>query len=144
MAQNEMTAKPVLPERVRSMEGLGVWLYMLLQNLPSAWIVPAATQPEPIANLVFRVNEYVAAGDLCLCKLGEAVVDQTLTNASISLSLRDGQVIERPGSTVVATQYGANNDTPDFCNGAEVRVSFQERFDGFVRVRFIEPQAFDL
>ena len=26
MAQNEMKAKPALPERVRSMEGLGVWL----------------------------------------------------------------------------------------------------------------------
>ena len=25
MAQNEMKAKPALPERVRSMEGLGVW-----------------------------------------------------------------------------------------------------------------------
>ena len=25
MAQNEMKAKPALPERVRAMEGLGVW-----------------------------------------------------------------------------------------------------------------------
>ena len=30
MAQNEMKAKPVLPERVRSMEGLGVSLLFIL------------------------------------------------------------------------------------------------------------------
>ena len=31
MAQNEMKAKPALPERVRSMEGLGVWCLLRLE-----------------------------------------------------------------------------------------------------------------
>ena len=31
MAQNEMRAKPALPERVRSMEGLGLWCLLRLK-----------------------------------------------------------------------------------------------------------------
>ena len=35
MAQNEMKAKPALPERVRSMEGLGIWCTKpLFEDLP--------------------------------------------------------------------------------------------------------------
>ena len=33
MAQNEMRAKPALPERVRSMEGLGAWCWKHSEEL---------------------------------------------------------------------------------------------------------------
>ena len=39
MAQNEMKAKPALPERVRSMEGLGVWLEVLTARMAGSLTV---------------------------------------------------------------------------------------------------------
>ena len=39
MAQNEMRAKAGLPERVRSMEGLGVWLEVLTARMGGSLIV---------------------------------------------------------------------------------------------------------
>ena len=43
MAQNEMRAKPALPERVRSIEGLGVWLLDItevIRNTKMIGLVP--------------------------------------------------------------------------------------------------------
>ena len=63
MAQNEMKAKPALPERVRSMEGLGVWCMTDGFDVVPIWpddectvVVGVVLRPQPRAAVIFTTS----------------------------------------------------------------------------------------
>jgi len=100
---------------------------MLLQDLPSRWIVPAASQPELIAIMVRRVDENVAPRNLSFGQPGEAEINKLRTDAAATIGFCNSEVIKESGATVVAAKYS----TDDFilrCNGdsAKARISPQE------------------
>ena len=88
MAQNEMKAKPALPERVRSMEGLGVGCGGVPQSLPKSG--PETAQAETEGCVFIALNsarQVCGAVDrgacICLC--------QPLRVVSRSPAKRDGR-----------------------------------------------------
>ena len=69
MAQNEMKAKPALPERVRSMEGLGTWYPLVL---PDLFFFLCFEAPAVLEYHAFQQPAALPSGSLCRLRVRNA------------------------------------------------------------------------
>nr|WP_291715841.1 hypothetical protein [Bradyrhizobium sp.] len=99
-------------------------------------------QPELIAQVIGRVYEYVAPGNIDLGQLGKAELHQPRAKTVSPVSLGDRKVVEKSRAPVVPAQYRSDNHASLIGrDGAETWISIQERLDRIFGVRFSKTQA---